>query len=138
MRFARADLVASPHRRTRRGSLAATGVFVWMILQSGTSYAGPTGREIDATTLHHKVLCGYQGWFRCPGDAADRGWRHWSRNPATIDLETLTVEMWPDMTELAAAEQYPAPGFRGPDGKAATLFSSDDRRTVDRHFQWMQ
>ena len=25
-------------------------------------------QTVDATTLHKKVLCGYQGWFRCPGD----------------------------------------------------------------------
>ena len=29
--------------------------------------------KIDATTLHHKVMCGYQGWFRCPGDPVGRG-----------------------------------------------------------------
>jgi hypothetical protein len=23
-------------------------------------------QTVDATTLHQKVLCGYQGWFRCP------------------------------------------------------------------------
>jgi len=23
-------------------------------------------QTVDATTLHKKVLCGYQGWFRCP------------------------------------------------------------------------
>ena len=36
----------------------------------------PTG-SVDARTLHHKVLCGYQGWFRCPDDSAKQGWRHW-------------------------------------------------------------
>lgn len=29
--------------------------------------AQPSNR-VDATTLDQKVLCGYQGWFRCPGD----------------------------------------------------------------------
>jgi len=49
--------------------------------------------EIDATTLQHKVLCGYQGWFRCPGDPANAGWRHWSRNARRIGRDTLTFEM---------------------------------------------
>lgn len=33
-------------------------------------YAGSTRSDIDATTIRYKVLCGYQGWFRCPGDPA--------------------------------------------------------------------
>jgi hypothetical protein len=32
--------------------------------------------KIDATSLRHKVLCGYEGWFRCPDDHAKEGWRH--------------------------------------------------------------
>ena len=31
-----------------------------------------SNQTVDATTLHKKVLCGYQGWFSCPGD----GGRH--------------------------------------------------------------
>jgi hypothetical protein len=93
---------------------------------------------IDATTLRHKVLCGYQGWFRCPGDPAGEGWRHWSRHPARLTPDTLTVEMWPDLSEYDADEKYPAPGFTHPDGTAAHLFSSAHPRTVERHFRWMR
>ena len=95
-------------------------------------------REIDATSLHRKVLCGYQGWFRCPGDPADEGWRHWSRDPRRITPETLTFEMWPDMTEATSEEMYPAPGFTHPDGSQAHLFSSAHPLTVRRHFDWME
>ena len=31
------------------------------------------GKIVDVKTLHHKVLCGYQGWFRCPGDKSGQG-----------------------------------------------------------------
>src|SRR5262245_37834625 len=72
---------------------------------------------IDATTLRHKVLCGYQGWFRCPGDPAGEGWKHWSRNPKTIAADTVTFEMWPDLTEFEDEEKYPAPSFTYPDGR---------------------
>jgi hypothetical protein len=94
--------------------------------------------EVDATTLHHKVLCGYQGWFRCPDDPAKEGWRHWSRDAKKIGPDTLTFEMWPDMTDYEDDEKYPAPGFSYPDGKAAHLFSSANPKTVARHFRWMR
>jgi len=99
-------------------------VSAWWIGQPGVADEKPLPkpREIDATTLQHKVLCGYQGWFRCPGDPANVGWRHWSRNTRRIGPDTLTFEMWPDMTEYAEEEKYPAPGFSFPDGKPAHLF----------------
>jgi hypothetical protein len=43
--------------------------------------------------------------------------------------------MWPEMSEYTY--KYPAPGFRYPGGAQASLFSSQDRQTVDRHFDWM-
>jgi hypothetical protein len=93
---------------------------------------------IDATSLHRKVLCGYQGWFRCPGDPAGGGWLHWSRSSKRITPNTVTFEMWPDMSEYTDEEKFAAPGFTHPDGKQAYLFSSAHPRTVERHFQWMQ
>ena len=91
-------------------------------------------QTVDATTLRKKVLCGYQGWFRCPGDGGSQ-WIHWSRSASTIASNTLTFEMWPDMSEYTHA--YPAPGFTYPGGAQAYLFSSHDQQTVDRHFDWM-
>src|SRR6516225_12288812 len=93
---------------------------------------------LDARSLHHKVLCGYQGWFRCPGDPAGEGWKHRSRNSKRIAPGTLTFEMWPDLSEFGDDEKYPAPGFNYPDGKPAHLFSSAHPKTVDRHFKWME
>jgi hypothetical protein len=95
-------------------------------------------RPVDATTTHRKLMCGYQGWFRCPGDAAGMGWVHWSRDGRRIAPGTLTFELWPDMADYPPRERYPAPGFRHPDGRQASLFSSDDASTVLRHFTWMR
>ncbi len=97
-----------------------------------------TVKVADATTLRGSVMCGYQGWFRCPGDAADMGWIHWSRDSRRITPLALSFEMWPDMTEYPAAERFAAPGFTHPDGSQAYLFSSDNPATVLRHFQWMR
>ena len=99
--------------------------------------AAPVER-VDASSIRGKVMCGYQGWFRCPGDPAGGGWRHWSRNGGRIGPDTLTFEMWPDMTEYGDGERYPAPGFTFPGGKPATLFSSANGGTVARHFRWMR
>jgi hypothetical protein len=96
------------------------------------------GAPVDASTLHRKVITGYQGWFRCQGDAAGMGWRHWSRNGRRISPSSVTFEMWPDMSEYGDDEKYAAEGFTYPDGKPASLFSSANPKTVDRHFEWME
>ena len=95
-------------------------------------------QPVDPSTLRHKTLVGYQGWFRCPGDGTADGWKHWSRDRAKITPDTLTFEMWPDLSEFDADEKHPAPGFTLPDGGPAHLFSSANPKTVRRHFRWMQ
>jgi hypothetical protein len=90
---------------------------------------------VDRTTLHKKVLCGYQGWFRCPGDGLN-SWFHWSSSQTQITTNTLTFEMWPDMTDYS--NRYAAPGFTLPGGAQAYLFSPQDAQTVDTHFNWME
>jgi hypothetical protein len=98
----------------------------------------PPTKKVDSHTLHNKVLCGYQGWFRCPGDGTGDGWRHWSRNSKKFAPKTVTVEMWPDMSEYSRDEKYPVPGFTGSDNQPAFLFSSANSKTVERHFRWME
>jgi len=38
---------------------------------------------IDASTLDHKIMAGYQGWFVANGDESGYGWNHWSGSGAT-------------------------------------------------------
>jgi hypothetical protein len=103
-----------------------------------TTEAPATSQAIDPTSLRRKVMCGYQGWFRAPGDPAGEGWRHWSRDASKITPNSLTFEMWPEMSEATDDEKYPAPGFTDPDGRQAHLFSSAHPLTVERHFRWME
>ncbi len=89
---------------------------------------------VDPSTLDNKVLIGYQGWFTCPEDGSGR-WTHWSRGAPSAG--TLTVELYPDLTELDPDEQCTVPGMTIA-GKPAYLFSSRNRKTVSRHFRWMR
>ena len=114
--------------------LGAASPYTNQIMTSQKFYR--INQTVDATTLHKKVLCGYQGWFRCPGDGTNQ-WIHWSRSTSTIASNTLTFEMWPDMSEYSAAEKYAAGTFTYPGGAQAHLFSSQNQQTVDRHFDWM-
>ena len=104
---------------------------------AGAGYAGLD--KVDASSVVGKVVCGYQGWFRTPGDDTDTGWEHYIPDwGGELMPSKIAMDMWPDMTEFTPAEQHLAPGFSYPDGRQATLFSSHNWRTVLRHFQWMQ
>src|SRR4051794_40759096 len=89
---------------------------------------------VDPSTLENKVLIGYQGWFTCPEDGTGR-WTHWSRGAPTP--ETLTIEMYPDLSEFDRDELCAIPGMTIA-GKPAYLFSSRNAKTVSRHFRWMK
>jgi|SRR5580765_1849078 len=89
---------------------------------------------VDPNTLDNKVLIGYQGWFTCPSDGSQR-WTHWSRGVPSA--ETLTVELYPDLSEFDADERCEVPGMTI-GGKPAYLFSSRNQKTVSRHFRWMK
>ena len=123
-----------------RGSVCVAAAFfaVALVWPSRELRADESDRPVDASTLRGKVLCGYQGWFRCAGDASGLGWIHWSRDARRITPKTVSFEMWPDLAEYGPAERFAAPGFLYPGGRPAELFSSDNRATVLRHFRWMQ
>src|SRR5437773_1767364 len=50
-------------------------------------------QTVDATTLRKKVPCGYQGWFRCPGDGGNQ-WIHWSRSTSSIASNTAKNQLF--------------------------------------------
>lgn len=103
---------------------------------TGGGGTGGTAAVIDATTLTNKLMFGYQGWFLCPSDgSAPNRWVHWfkSQNPAASEL---SVDMWPDTSELGADELFDTNLVIG--GKKAQLYSAYNAKTVARHFQWMK
>ena len=100
-------------------------------------YLGPVVRGVDSSTLSGKLMCGYQGWFNAEGDGAELRWKHWTRDGKAPTADNIRVDLWPDVSELAAEERF-ATGLLLPGGQPAELFSSFRRETVLRHFRWMR
>jgi len=90
---------------------------------------------VDFTTLNGKVLLGYQGWFNCPDDGCNRNWSSWFRGRPSPG--TVTVDMYPDLTEFNTSDLCPVPGFTIR-GKQAYLYSAANPNIIDRHFLWMK
>jgi hypothetical protein len=91
-------------------------------------------------SLYGTVMCGYQGWFTCPGDGTGKGWYHWGNSIDGKFYEfkpgACSIDAWPDMSEYEADEKFET-DFVYPDGSKAYVFSSAHPKTVDRHFKWM-
>ena len=101
-------------------------------------YHGPVVKGVDTKTLTGKVMCGYQGWFGAPGDgSSEHGWRHWTKNRGPLADGNAKIDLWPDVSELDASQRFPT-GFKKADGSTAEVFSSFERLTVLKHFEWMQ
>src|ERR1700744_5457653 len=101
-------------------------------------YSGTVVKGVDATTMDGKVMCGYQGWFGAPGDGSPgQGWRHWTKHRGPLEDGNAKIDLWPDVSELSSAERF-STGFKFADGRTAEVFSSYEKPTVLRHFEWMQ
>ena len=87
--------------------------------------------------MNGKLLMGYQGWFACTGDGSPPNrWVHWFRNQ-TPNAANVTVDFWPDISELNADELFDT-GMTLPDGTSARVYSAAKQKTVLRHFRWMK
>ena len=80
------------------------------------------------------VMAGYQGWFNCEDDGANRSWTHYSKHGKFEDGH-CTIDNWPEMDEYKVKYKTP---FKFSDGSPAYVFSSFDESTVDLHFKWMK
>jgi hypothetical protein len=102
----------------------------------GMNFRSEAQDTVDATTLTGKYMCGYQGWFRCPGDGSTGGWFHWFRNQ-TPTHANLNTDLFPDFSEYASTELYTTQ-MRYSDGSVVKLNSAYQEATELRHFKWMR
>jgi hypothetical protein len=118
------------------GAISCAPAAPEVVQRDGTAAAAAPA-DVDPTTLDRKMLFGYQGWFLSPGDGSPvNGWTHWFRDDAPT-AANLTVDLWPDTSELGADELH-ATDLTYADGSAAQLYSAYDATTVARHFAWMR
>jgi len=108
-----------------------------LLVMTMLAIATVTGAQdtVDTALLDGKVLFGYQGWFRTPGDGSDAGWSHWSRGIPTAD--SMSVDLYPDLSEFDTKDLCPIAG-ETIGTKPAYLFSSFNKNVVMRHFEWMK
>ncbi len=88
------------------------------------------------TSIIGKVLTGYQGWFNSDSDGSNLDWKHYKTASGAFEPGEVTIDFWPDMSEADEDEKYDTP-FDFTDGSTATVFSSANEKTVNRHFKWM-
>lgn len=103
--------------------------------ESLSPYSGPVNKGVDTDTLYNKVMCGYQGWFMAKDDGYGAGFVHWGG--VDRDPPRCSVDLWPDVSEYDSDELF-ATHYRHKDGSTATVFSSTVKKTVLRHFKWME
>jgi hypothetical protein len=99
-----------------------------------TAHSESAPSAVDATTLHDKVIVGYQGWFSCPDDhTGPKNWGHWINADGSP-----AVDMVPDTSEFPQQPGCRAPFIRDREGNPVMLFSSQNPETVDVQFRWLQ
>ena len=106
------------------------------VVASMQPFDGSPVEGVDASTLSHKVMAGYQGWFTTPEDSSGLGWHHYQKR-GEFRPGRCSIDLWPDVSELDDDEKYLTP-FRHSNEQPAHVFSSHNRKTVLRHFRWMR
>ena len=113
------------------------GAAVALLVVCSLSCGAASPQAVSDKALKGKVLVGYQGWFRCPGDGSPGdAWSHWSKG-GPPSAETVSVAIYPDTRELSPKSTCPLTS-ESVNGKPGQLFSSFPKETVEKHFEWMQ
>ncbi|MDR1784095.1 MAG: GDSL-type esterase/lipase family protein [Dysgonamonadaceae bacterium] len=131
----RPDLVPDGIHPEEKGSqLIAKRMFQQLLYPNDKKYdAFPLSQKYDS--YKGLVMAGYQGWFSCPGDGADREWYHYAGRNNEFKPGVCTIDMWPDVSEYSKIYKTE---FSFADGSPAYVMSEYDESTVETHFRWMR
>jgi hypothetical protein len=101
----------------------------------------PAGEPVPSTTgsayseFIGKAVVGYQVWFNTGTPAS--GWFHWAGG-AQPSVGHLNFEVYPDVTEYAAADLTQTGFANLGNGAPSELFNSSNTTVINKHFDWMQ
>ena len=91
-----------------------------------------------SSSLEGNLMVTYNGVYHTPEDGANRAWGQWSQNREDqLTLENAAVSLFPDLSEFQKKDRRKT-RIAKPDGTAIEVFSSYNKRTVLRHFNWMR
>ena len=84
-------LAQSPSRRRPKSRMAfrctpllgALVLLLALLAPAPAAGAWAPPAVVDASTLTHKFMMGFQGWFATPCDKMGKGWSHWTRGGKT-------------------------------------------------------
>ena len=107
-----------------------------LLLNIQNSYGQKHSSASAHTSYTGLSMTGYQGWFGTPNDGGTNSWRHYNGSNG-FKPGSASIEYWPDMRE-ADEDEIHTTEFTFKDGSPATVFSSVNPKTVNRHFQWMK
>ncbi|HMJ46648.1 MAG TPA: T9SS type A sorting domain-containing protein [Ferruginibacter sp.] len=124
-----------------RSAPIALALFFCCLLQFNAGAQAP----VDPSSIIGKVVCGYQGWFTCTGDAAPPNrWSHWCAVTApqpgisAAPNPNLSFEAYPDISIYNTSNLYATNLGAHGDGTTSKLFSSYKQAVTNKHFELMQ
>jgi len=95
----------------------------------------PTTTGSSYSEFKGKAVAGYQVWFNTGTPTSN--WFHWAGG-AQPSVGHLNFEVYPDVSEYAAAD-LTTTGFANlGSGTASQLFNSSNSSVINKHFSWMQ
>jgi hypothetical protein len=94
----------------------------------------PTTTASSYSEFKGKAVAGYQAWFKT-GNASS-GWFHWANNTQPA-VGNLNFELYPEVSEYAAADLAQTGFANCGNGTPSKLFNSANTTVINKHFDWM-